>query len=43
MAMKNVVTMKNIHKRYDGQQIETHALQTRKCGFAYNTYEILKV
>ncbi len=27
MAMKNVVTMKNIHKRYDGQQIETHALQ----------------
>jgi putative ABC transport system ATP-binding protein len=27
MAMKNVVTMTNIHKRYDGQQIETHALQ----------------
>jgi putative ABC transport system ATP-binding protein len=27
MAMKNVVTMNNIHKRYDGQQIETHALQ----------------
>lgn len=27
MAMKNVVTMKNIHKRYDSQQIETHALQ----------------
>jgi putative ABC transport system ATP-binding protein len=27
MAMKNVVTMKNIHRRYDGQQIETHALQ----------------
>jgi putative ABC transport system ATP-binding protein len=27
MTMKNVVTMKNIHKRYDGQQIETHALQ----------------
>lgn len=25
--MKNVVEMKNIHKRYDGQQIETHALQ----------------
>ncbi|MCO4799563.1 MAG: ABC transporter ATP-binding protein [Colwelliaceae bacterium] len=25
--MKNVVTMNNIHKRYDGQQIETHALQ----------------
>ncbi|NQZ89958.1 MAG: ABC transporter ATP-binding protein [Colwellia sp.] len=25
--MKNVVTMKNIHKRYDSQQIETHALQ----------------
>jgi putative ABC transport system ATP-binding protein len=25
--MKNVVTMTNIHKRYDGQQIETHALQ----------------
>ena len=27
MAMKNVVTMNNIHKRYDSQQIETHALQ----------------
>jgi len=25
--MKNVVTMSNIHKRYDSQQIETHALQ----------------
>ena len=25
--MKKVVDMKNIHKRYDGQQIETHALQ----------------
>ncbi len=25
--MKKVVEMKNIHKRYDGQQIETHALQ----------------
>jgi len=25
--MKNIVTMSNIHKRYDGQQIETHALQ----------------
>jgi len=27
ITMKNVVEMKNIHKRYDGQQIETHALQ----------------
>ncbi len=26
-TMKNVVTMSNIHKRYDSQQIETHALQ----------------
>ena len=25
--MKNIVTMSNIHKRYDSQQIETHALQ----------------
>jgi putative ABC transport system ATP-binding protein len=25
--MKKIVSMKNIHKRYDGQQIETHALQ----------------
>ena len=25
--MKKVVEMNNIHKRYDGQQIETHALQ----------------
>ncbi|MEW6996481.1 ABC transporter ATP-binding protein [Colwelliaceae bacterium BS250] len=25
--MKKVVDMNNIHKRYDGQQIETHALQ----------------
>lgn len=25
--MKQVVSMSNIHKRYDGQQIETHALQ----------------
>ncbi|MCJ8295002.1 MAG: ABC transporter ATP-binding protein [Colwellia sp.] len=25
--MKNIVTMINIHKRYDSQQIETHALQ----------------
>ena len=25
--MKTVVDMQNIHKRYDGQQIETHALQ----------------
>ncbi|SFC90485.1 ABC transporter ATP-binding protein [Pseudoalteromonas denitrificans] len=25
--MKKVVAMSNIHKRYDGQQIETHALQ----------------
>ena len=25
--MKNIVTMSNIHKRYDDQQIETHALQ----------------
>jgi len=25
--MKNVVSMSNIHKRYDSQQIETHALQ----------------
>lgn len=25
--MKTVVEMKNIHKRYDGQQIQTHALQ----------------
>ena len=25
--MNKVVEMKNIHKRYDGQQIETHALQ----------------
>jgi len=25
--MTNVVTMNNIHKRYEGQQIETHALQ----------------
>lgn len=27
MMMKTVVEMKNIHKRYSGQQIETHALQ----------------
>jgi len=27
MTMTNVVTMNNIHKRYEGQQIETHALQ----------------
>jgi len=25
--MKKIVNMNNIHKRYDGQQIETHALQ----------------
>jgi len=25
--MKTIVSMNNIHKRYDGQQIETHALQ----------------
>ena len=25
--MNRVVEMNNIHKRYDGQQIETHALQ----------------
>ncbi len=25
--MKKIVSMNNIHKRYDGQQIETHALQ----------------
>ena len=25
--MKKIVNMSNIHKRYDGQQIETHALQ----------------
>jgi len=25
--MKQVVSMQNVHKRYDGQQIETHALQ----------------
>jgi putative ABC transport system ATP-binding protein len=25
--MKTIVSMKNIHKRYDGQQIETHAIQ----------------
>ena len=25
--MSKVVAMSNIHKRYDGQQIETHALQ----------------
>jgi len=25
--MKTVVSMKNIHKRYNSQQIETHALQ----------------
>jgi len=25
--MKKVVEMQNVHKRYDGQQIETHALQ----------------
>lgn len=27
LIMKKVVDMNNIHKRYDGQQIETHALQ----------------
>jgi putative ABC transport system ATP-binding protein len=27
IIMKKVVDMNNIHKRYDGQQIETHALQ----------------
>jgi putative ABC transport system ATP-binding protein len=27
MAMTKVVEIKNLHKRYDGQQIETHALQ----------------
>ena len=27
IVMKKIVNMSNIHKRYDGQQIETHALQ----------------
>lgn len=27
LIMKKVVEMNNVHKRYDGQQIETHALQ----------------
>ena len=26
-STKNIVTMSNIHKHYDSQQIETHALQ----------------